>query len=74
MFIFSLLFFNKNGPMQPIIASGDPLHCYDNAFVVLVLGRSTPSFYYNKDIKGKGVERWWKELERNKRKVKWDFT
>jgi hypothetical protein len=35
----------------------DPLHCYDNAFVVLVLGRSAPSFDYNKEIKGKGMER-----------------
>jgi hypothetical protein len=47
------------------------LHCYDNAFVVLVLGKSAPSFDYNNNIKGKGVERSgksWKELERSKKK------
>jgi hypothetical protein len=63
--------------MQPVnchpCALGDRLHCYDNAFVVLVLGRSTPSFCYNKDIKGKAAERWWKELERSKKKNQTGF-
>ncbi len=51
---------------------GDPLHCYDNAFVVLVLGIYAPSFDYNKDIKGKGVERWLEKAgKKHKEKSSW---
>jgi hypothetical protein len=32
------------------------------------LKRSTPSFDYNKDVKGKKLGRWQKELESNKKK------
>jgi len=46
----------------------DRLHYYDNAFVVLVLGRSVLNFDYDNDIKVKGMERWWKELDRSKKK------
>jgi len=47
-------------------------HCHDNA--LRCFKKFVPSFEYNRDVKGKRMERWWKEPERNgKKKIKLNF-